>query len=92
MAKSTGSLNRPLKLGQSSPLKLGQCGSQGYSRLSLTSDRSQLSSRSTTHPTTEHLGRRGHVPYRNCMLTMVLKDSLGEKIELMFDPSIPLAL
>ncbi len=22
--------------------------------------------------------RRGHVPYRNCMLTMVLKDSLGK--------------
>ncbi len=23
--------------------------------------------------------RRGHVPYRNCMLTMVLKDSLGKQ-------------
>lgn len=23
-------------------------------------------------------GGRGHIPYRNCMLTMVLRDSLGE--------------
>ena len=29
--------------------------------------------RSVSRPST----RRGHVPYRNCMLTMVLKDSLG---------------
>ena len=30
-------------------------------------------SRPVSRPST----RRGHVPYRNCMLTMVLKDSLG---------------
>ena len=42
------------------------------SRHSLSSDGSRLQGRPLT--------RRGHVPYRNCMLTMVLKDSLGKLI------------
>ena len=32
---------------------------------------------SRVRPMSRPSTRRGHVPYRNCMLTMVLKDSLG---------------
>ena len=42
---------------------------RGRYNLSPGSGRVRFVSRSST--------RRGHVPYRNCMLTMVLKDSLG---------------
>ena len=35
-------------------------------------------SRSGTRPRT----RSGHIPYRNCMLTMVLRDSLGKQVNI----------
>ena len=54
------------------------------SRGSLNSSRAGLSSRHSSSPDNGTIRsvsrpwtRRGHVPYRNCMLTMVLKDSLG---------------
>ncbi len=34
---------------------------------------------SLSGPTTPTHERGGHIPYRNSMLTMVLKDSLGKK-------------
>ena len=39
---------------------------------------SPLRHRSPSSPILRPGTRSGHIPYRNCMLTMVLKDSLGE--------------
>ena len=50
-----------------------------------------LSSRYTSSPSglvrpaSRPSTRRGHVPYRNCMLTMVLKDSLGMQNYMLLD-------
>ena len=40
---------------------------------------SPLRHRSPGSPTPRPGTRSGHIPYRNCMLTMVLKDSLGKR-------------
>ena len=53
-------------------------GSDNSGRTSLTSRYSSSSSNHSLRPRSRPSTRRGHVPYRNCMLTMVLKDSLGQ--------------
>ena len=64
-------------------IRVGTGISENTSKGSLNSSRTGLSSRHSsspdggTRPGSRPWTRRGHVPYRNCMLTMVLKDSLG---------------
>lgn len=63
---------------QNKSFRAGRGGDSSFSSQSgLSSRHSSPSDCPGSRPISRPLTRRGHVPYRNCMLTMVLKDSLG---------------
>lgn len=72
----TGSSDKPSKESLQNRSYMTSQGSENSSRNGLSS-RHSSSSDHGVRPLSRPSTRRGHVPYRNCMLTMVLKDSLG---------------